>query len=307
MKPTNDQDTGEYRLTTTLDDVLPPQTLSFRVEVDLAALSHQGNVRANNEDHYLIVRTERALQTLLTNLPEGYVPRCFAEVAYGMLVADGMGGMAAGEVASRLAISTLVNLVLNTPDWIMRLSGSEAEEVMRRMTERYHQTDDVLCEQGQNDPRLSGMGTTMTLACSLGHDLILTHVGDSRAYLLRAGELHQLTRDQTLAQSLADRGIIRQEDTATHRLRHTLTSALGVGRGRLEPEVQHISLVHEDQVLLCSDGLTEMVDNSMIRAVLHRPVSASDSCRALIDLALRNGGKDNVTVLLARYRFPQTV
>lgn len=175
------------------------------------------------------------------------------------------------------------------------------------MVDRYRRIDAVLCEQSENNPGLSGMGTTMTVALSLGRDLILTHVGDSRAYLLRKQQLLQLTHDQTLAQSLADQGAIRQEETATHWLRHVLTNALGGGKTRSEPEVQHLTLDSEDQLLLCTDGLTGCVDDPAIAAILASSTSADDACNALVELALRNGGKDNVTVVLARYRIPKDV
>jgi protein phosphatase len=272
--------------------------------VEFAARSDKGKVRPNNEDHYLVVRGERAMQTLATNLPEGRLTERFAEVGYGMLVADGMGGMAGGEVASQMAIITLVNLVLNSPDWIMRLGGPVTQEVMERMAERFRRVDASLHEQAQFDPSLCGMGTTLTLAFSLGSELVLTHVGDSRAYLLRDGELHQLTRDHTMAQALVNLGIIRPEEAATHRLRHVLTNALGVGGSRFEPEVQRLSLTHEDQVLLCTDGLTDMVDNSTIGTILGSTRSAREGCQTLVEIALANGGRDNVTVVLARYRFP---
>ena len=113
-----------------------PQTGSSLVEVDLGALSHPGKVRPNNEDHFLVGRLERTMQTLLTNLPPGDVPQRSAETAYGMLVADGIGGAAAGEVASRMAISVLVDLVLRTPDWIMRFNDLLVQEVLERRLQR---------------------------------------------------------------------------------------------------------------------------------------------------------------------------
>src|SRR6516225_9878704 len=117
--------------------VLPPADISAKVQVDLAASSHRGKVRENNEDHFLISRLERSLETVKTNLPKGIIPQRFAEVGYGMLVADGMGGHQAGEIASQLAISTFVNLVLHTPEWYMRVGKPEAEKVMERIAERY--------------------------------------------------------------------------------------------------------------------------------------------------------------------------
>src|SRR5206468_829609 len=103
------------------------------VQVDVAALSHPGRVRANNEDHFLAARFDRTMRTLATNMPQGEIPAQYSESAYGLLVADGVGGSAAGEIASRTAIHTLVDLALETPDWIMRLDAPHAEEVLARM------------------------------------------------------------------------------------------------------------------------------------------------------------------------------
>src|SRR5262245_19108555 len=179
-------------------------TISSLVEVDLGALSHPGKVRCTNEDHCLVARVNRSFRVVLTNLPPGEVPDRCAEIGYGMLVADGMGGHAAGEIASRKAISVLTDLVLQTPDWIMRLDEQWACEVLRRMEERFRQVEEALVEQAQADPDLAGMGTTLTLAASLGAEMVLVHVGDSRAYLFRHGQLHRLTRDHTIVQSLLD-------------------------------------------------------------------------------------------------------
>jgi protein phosphatase len=141
----------------------------------------------------------------------------------------------------------------------------------------------------------------MTLACSLGANLILAHVGDSRAYLLRGSALHPLTRDHTLVQELVDRGVVHLEQTALHPFRHVLTRALG--GGEIEAEVQRVSLADADQLLLCTDGLTDLVDTTTIGSILQSSASSDDACQTLVELALQNGGKDNVTVVLARYRF----
>src|SRR5262245_56011602 len=113
-----------------------PDTGSARVQVELAALSDRGLVRANNEDHYLVVRFGRALETVLTNLPADQVPARAEEVGYGLVVADGMGGPAAGEVASGTAIRTLISLVLHTPDWVLGTAEPDTQRVMERMAER---------------------------------------------------------------------------------------------------------------------------------------------------------------------------
>ena len=297
--PASHEDTGEH----SMPAVFPKGLLLRALQVDLAARSHTGNVRPNNEDHYLVVRFGRTLQTLLTNLPEGQVPNQFEEMGYGMVVADGMGGSAAGEIASQMAISTLVALALDTPDWILGESTPETERVLQRMAQRYQRVDAVLNEQAVLDPSRSGMGTTMTLACSLGFQLILAHLGDSRVYLLREGALHQITRDHTLAQAMVDVGMLPRDAAATHRLRHALTRVLGGGKGQAEPEVHRLRLADQDQVLLCTDGLTDMVANVTIGTVLQEAATADQACQTLVELALKQGGKDNVTVVLARYRF----
>jgi protein phosphatase len=274
------------------------------LKVEIAGLSHTGHVRANNEDHYLVVRLERSLKTVITNLIDGSLPERFDEVAYGMLVADGMGGYAAGEVASSLALTKLIELAVETPDWVMRMRKREnADTVMKRMTERFRLVDSAIRAEAENDPSLVGMGTTLTVAASLGAELFVGHIGDSRAYLFRNQRLHQLTRDNTLAQALIDAGIARPEDTATQAMRHVLTAALATGT-QADPQVQRFHLSDGDQVLLCTDGLSGMVRDETIATILNDAKSAGAACQTLIDLALAAGGLDNTTVVLARYQFP---
>jgi protein phosphatase len=281
----------------------PPRPAAERTLVDLAALTDPGRVRPNNEDVYLTLRGSRALELLGTNLPAGHVPPRSEESAYAMLVADGMGGAAAGEVASRLVATTLVQLVLETPDWIMKTGTWEDDVILERTARYYREVNDALREHAAANPDLAGMGTTLTVAHNRGRDLFVGHVGDSRAYLGRGGDLVRLTRDHTHAQHLADIGVITQEQVAAHRLRHVLTRALGEFGCKVDADVQQVRLDDGDQVLLCTDGLTDMVDDAGIGAALRTAGTAADACRALVDLALANGGKDNVTVVLARYRF----
>ncbi len=273
------------------------------MQVDIGALSHPGKKRANNEDHFLVAQFRRTMETLLTNLPEGAVPARHADVAHGMLVADGMGGAAAGEVASRTAIGALVELALQTPDWIMHLDEKSALKVLERMKQRFQQLQEVLIERAQSDPRLSGMGTTMTLALTVEAHLLITHTGDSRAYLFRDGNLHRLTHDQTMVQSLVDAGALRPEEAARHPMRHVLTGVITTKAGTIPVELHHVPLADGDQVLLCTDGLTDMVADDGIAEALGGAESAEAACRALVERALEAGGKDNVTAAVARYRF----
>jgi protein phosphatase len=278
---------------------------SALVQVDVAGLSHQGKVRVNNEDHFLIIRFGRFLESLDTNLPPAALPARADETGYGMVVADGMGGHAGGEEASKLVISTLVNLVLSTPDWILRLEEEQFfQEEIRRTTERCGKLQAALTQQAQDDPNLRGFGTTLTYALSLGKDLLIAHVGDSRAYLLRQRRLQQLTRDHTVAQSLADCGIISQDEVATHHMRHMLVKHLGTESKDVQPDVEKVFLEDGDCLLLCTDGLHDLVPDDAIAQALGDSQPAAAVCQRLVDLALQAGGKDNVTVLVARYRLP---
>jgi len=297
------EDTAELRLPQS-DESLRRGTSSL-VEVELAGRSDPGKVRANNEDHFLIARFERTMKTLGTNLPAGEVEARYSESAYGMLVADGVGGAAGGEVASRTAIRTLVELVLDTPDWTMPFDEPLAERVLQRMEGRFQRIREVLVERARAEPSLRGMGTTLTLAASLGPELLTAHVGDSRAYLFHKGRLQALTHDQTLAQSLADAGAIPQEDVAHHPARHVLTSALASRGAFARVDLRRLRLEDGDRLLLCSDGLTEMVPEKEIARVLAAGASCDETCGRLVDLALAAGGKDNVTVVLAAYGIPE--
>ena len=298
-------------LTDTTDDFVPvprpeksvPSSSLTMVTVDLAGLSHQGKVRTNNEDNFLVVRFGRFLQTMLTSLPDGHVPSEFGDTGYGLVVADGMGGMAAGEVASRLAITLLVNLVLDTPDWIIGRDDSRSDEVVARAVKRFESVNASIIEQARRQPGLHGMGTTLTMACSFGTDLLIVYVGDSPVYLSRGGELHKLTRDHTVAQEMADHESIPIEDVPS-RFHHMLTQAIGIRENGAEPEIRRVHLTDGDRLLLCTDGLTDMVDDATIATVLQDKASSDAACQALVNLALKHGGKDNVTVVVAGYHVP---
>ena len=298
-------DTVEIPLAKALSRPRGPDTGSARVQIDIAAQSHQGLVRSANEDHYLVMRMERALETLLTSLPTHQVQPRAEEVAFGLLVADGVGGAAAGEMASRLALSTLVGLILHTPDWILSDEAQEVERVIERLANHYRRIHEALCDQGLGDPKLAGMGTTMTVAGSLGAAAVIGHIGDSRAYLFRGGELHQLTRDHTWVQKMVDLGQLSAEEAARHPKRNVLIRSLGGQVPNVEGDFQRVWLAHGDQLLLCTDGLTNMVDDAAIASLLGSAATSNEACQALVAAALDKGGIDNVTVALARYHFPQ--
>jgi protein phosphatase len=287
--------------------VIPPQDSTEQVEVEFGALTHPGLVRENNEDCFLVGHTSRRLETVASNIPPGSMPFGFGERTYGILVADGLGGHSAGEVASRIAISTVINLILHTPDWIMLPVKQMPEAILQRMSERFQQAGLIIQSMANRDPELGGMGTTLTVVASLGDELLICHIGDSRAYVFRHGSLIRLTRDHTYSQELADQGLIRQEEVDTHMRRYVLTRYLG---GKSESsrrvDIARFGLEDRDRVLVCSDGLTEMVKESEIEEILAAGRPAQETCQTLIDAALGHGGKDNVTVALADYRIPST-
>lgn len=300
MKPDELLDTADYIPTSPVATAVPRPSESVRA--DLAGRSHPGKVRPNNEDHFLIVRFGRFLQTLATNLADGTVPRDHQDSGYGMIVADGMGGMAAGETASRMAITRFVRLALETPDWILSTDEPMVDEVVARAAGRFRDVNETIVDQAQQQPGLAGMGTTLTLAMSFGTTLLIAHVGDSPAYLLRRDELHKLTRPHTLSQAMADLGEIPAGDVAKHRFQHILTRAIGIRGGGGEPETRRFQLADGDRLLLCTDGLADMVDDATIAAELRRRAPADETCQALVDLALEGGGRDNVTTIVADYR-----
>jgi serine/threonine protein phosphatase PrpC len=300
-------DTAEYEFLvsplSSRPDV-PTEPATGSVLVRLGGTSHPGKVRERNEDHYMVAHVRRTLNVLSHNLPRGEMPEFIGEDGYAMVVADGMGGMNAGEVASMLAISTGVKLADKSVKWGFKINEKEAKDLLMRLSAYFREIDRRLTRKSEADRKLFGMGTTMTLAYSVGVHLFLIHVGDSRAYLYRRGQLTQLTRDHTVAQALADAGHIKQEDVRRHPKRNTLTNYLGGHRGKIKADVRWLRLEHGDRIVLCSDGLSDMVEDPEIARSLAAHDDPDTAALDLVRLALENGGKDNVTVVVASYSVP---
>lgn len=234
-------------------------TLSLR----FAAGSHKGMIREGNED-------------------SGYAgPRLLA-------IADGMGGQAAGEVASSEVISTLVTLDDDVP-------GSD---ILTSLGTAVQRANDQLRMMVEEDPQLEGMGTTLTALLWTGQRLGLVHVGDSRAYLLRDGVLTQITQDHTWVQRLVDEGRITEEEATTHPQRSLLMRALGSG-DHVEPDLSIREVRAGDRYLICSDGLSGVVSHQTLEDTLASYQGPQETVQELIQLALRGGGPDNITVIVA--------
>jgi PPM family protein phosphatase len=292
-----------------MDPLQPPRPFSSLVEIDFGATTHAGNVRPRNEDAYIIYRSGRYWEKMQTSLDAGDLPDRSDEMAYGMAVADGVGGSNAGDIASSMAIRVMVSLLLNAAKWALKLDNPETREVelqdvIARAETYFEKVDGALLQHAEAYPRLTGMGTTLTGAYSFGDDLFILHIGDTRAYLFRQGKLKRLTHDHTMAQALADAGAISEEEVSTHRLRHTLTSCLGGESAKIAMEVRHLRLMHGDRVLLCSDGLSDTVTQTEIAEVMQSTEGSPEAGQALVNMALAKGGTDNVTVVLARYAIP---
>jgi protein phosphatase len=279
--------------------VLPPAAAFPPLAVDVGGRTHPGLVRPNNEDNFHVVRFGRYLRTVLTSIPDGLAPAEDTRPCYGFVVADGVGGHAAGEVASREAITRLIELAVQTPDWFLGRDDDALAEVMARTTDRIRRVAEAVGDHARSRPNLRGMGTTLVLALSLSDALIVAHVGDSRAYLFRGGELRRLTRDHTIGQQLAE-----VDPAAAVFLGNVLTRCIGGGDNECEPDVARYRLADGDRLLLCTDGLTDMADDAAIAEVLARGTSSDEACQSLVELALNGGGKDNVTAVVATYRRP---
>ncbi len=277
-----------------------PRTVSVR----FGGLSHPGKVRANNEDHFLVARLRRSLDVLLTNVHEPHLPHERNNEGYLFLVADGMGGAASGEHASMLAIVTGLKLVLGSERWHLSDDLESEKHLISRLRRYFSEVDETLIEQARANPQFAGMGTTLVVSYSVGETLFIIHAGDSRAYLLRGGYLEQLTRDHTFAQMLAESGQIRPEEVGKHGQRHVLTNYLGGPSPGVKAEIHQFRLVDEDRLLLCTDGLTELVGDDLIAETLRAHGDPEATCQALIDHALEAGGTDNITAVLADYAIP---
>jgi PPM family protein phosphatase len=237
------------------------------------ALTDRGRVRRRNEDAYLV-------------LPES---RLYA-------VADGMGGHAAGDVASRTAVNVLAESFARVPSRRI-MHGA----MTRRLLDAFAAANAAILSHALTQPQCAGMGTTLTAVAPLdaAAQCVVAHVGDSRLYRLRAGELHQVTRDHTWVQQQVEAGILTPAEARHHPLSSLLNRVLGTQEvGPADSMV--FDTLPGDLLLLCSDGLTGMIDDAELATLLQRPLPLEQHARELVEAANAGGGTDNITVLLLR-------
>lgn len=255
--------------------------MANHVGIEFAAKTDAGLVRPKNEDSIAL------------------------SPAYGIAVlADGMGGYNAGEVASSIATTVIKDVVeegLNRlPNQSFDLLSSRSKQIQQLLIEAIQRANTAILEAAQAEPRYNGMGTTLVTAVFQQDKIIVAHVGDSRAYRFRRGQLTQITRDHSLLQEQIDAGLISLEAAQFSQYRNLVTRAVGVDH-RVDVEVHEHRIEPGDVYLLCSDGLSDMLVDREILDTFHATGSALDkACDALVNQANERGGRDNISVVLTK-------
>ena len=238
----------------------------------ICACSDVGKVREINQDAYFYIEDK---------------------VLPIFIIADGMGGHKAGEVASNAAISKIVSYYKANKEKMI----NKEMFIPQFINESIAIANKALIEESTNDEELKGMGTTITMCLVLDQELYVGHVGDSRAYLLRDGELTQITQDHSMVWELLRTGSITKEEAVNHPKKNIILRALGV-RKDLKVDVFTRNLTDGDKVVLCTDGLTNMVTDEKILEIMKNEEDSSSTCSTLVNISNENGGIDNTTIML---------
>ena len=267
-------------------------------QVDFYGLTHPGKVRKENQDHFLVSSLHKRMDVHLTSLPDS--GRLYGEaerLAFLAMVADGVGGGPGGEAASRLALEAVSQYAAESMDCYYTADPNDDQAFTQALADAALSChDDVLRRSGAESGK--GMATTLTLMLFVWPRAYLLQVGDSRYYLLRDGELTQISRDQTLAQVLIDDGVFSRTEASKSPLSNVLSSA--IGGSETTPVVTGIDQDWNYVHLLCSDGLTKHVSDERIAERLRAMTSAKQVCEDLLQDALDGGGSDNITVIVVR-------
>lgn len=281
----------------------------YPIKVDCHAVSDIGKRRRENEDQFLIadlVKAARIQSTSLSYDDQTHV----AGPSHGkvLLVADGMGGHAAGRRASTVAVDEAINFMVDRMKWhaLNRLPDDEAhwQALDADLINALRHCQQRIQVEASCNPDREGMGTTLTIALIDWPKMHVVHVGDSRCYLYRDGKLRQLTRDHTVAQAFVDSGRLSRSEGDQSSLGHALWNVVGGCSKELEPEVRRVELMTGDAVLLCTDGLTTHLGDAEIENILTEHERVPRACDELVARASRAGGSDNVTVAIARFFDP---
>jgi protein phosphatase len=292
----NEDTAAEPPIQSAIDPITTDVVNEFGMEI--AAISHRGCVRSNNEDHYVVLRRSRSAVVHASSVADADLWNDQQQHVWLLMVADGVGGQVSGEIASSSLIQTVLEFANELGSWMMRHDDTYLPDDMEHRLSLYSDAiQAALARQVENDPNLEGMATTATSAYVTPTSVSIANVGDSRIYLIRAGQIQQLTRDHTLAQELMDRGLSREQ---TRAFRNLVTRAFTTDGGPITIDHVRFDLEHGDRLLLCSDGLTDLVSDDQILEILMRNDQVAVGCEQLVSTALERGGTDNVTVILAR-------
>jgi serine/threonine protein phosphatase PrpC len=267
-------------------------------ELDVWGLTHKGNVRKSNEDHFLLGSLRKHLDIKATSVPDA--ERILAgneRVGFIAMVADGVGGQVAGEEASRVALEEVTQYVTQSTVCYYQ-SNAQAEEFIDVLQEAAMRSHARVLERAAENRELRGMATTLTLWIGVWPWAYLLQVGDSRYYLYRHGVLTQITRDQTMAQEFIDQGVMTRSVALASPWANVLSSSLG--GGQTAPVVTRLAAGWENVHLICSDGLTKHVSDARIAERLASMTSAREACEGLLQDALDGGGTDNITIIVGR-------
>src|SRR4051812_5791612 len=272
-----------------MGDVASSKKKSASLEVRVFGQTDVGQVREHNEDNYLVADLTRKTRSFD---PTAVHVLGRSGAVFG--VCDGMGGAAAGEVASQLAVDIIYD----------RLSQAKAprgrEELARRLVKAVQDAGVRIFGEARADRSRRGMGTTSTVATLIDDRLFLAQVGDSRAYLLRDGELTQITRDQSLVNQLIEAGQLTEEEAETFEHNNIILQALGTSEV-VQVDLTYVDLRADDTLLICSDGLSGMVRFDEIREILKTSGEPLDICKTLTERANQAGGHDNITVIVVQF------
>lgn len=268
------------------------------MQIDYAAITHPGRVRKNNEDAFLLSAMngeEPLISQALRPLPVG-------EQGFLAAVADGMGGAAAGEVASREGLAA-VSVHLFGHWGRYGTEDHDEARLLKAVVLTVEEASRAILRYSDEDRTARGMGSTLTALLAWGGQVYVAQVGDSRAYLYRQGALHQVTVDQTFVNELVQSGSLTPEEARTHPQRNMITQALGSPQP-LAVVVYKVALRRGDRILLCSDGLHGEVEDARIKATLALGQSPRKTLELLLDAALEAGARDNVTGVLLAFNDP---
>jgi protein phosphatase len=273
-------------------------------ELDLFGLTHPGRVREENQDHFLLCTVHPQVVVHATSLPDpDHLPLRGQRLATLMLVADGVGSSAGGGGASKLAAETITRYVSSTLRCYHATGVGADEEFFDALKAAAFEAHSAVLAESAAHPEIRRMATTLTMVTAVWPWAYVVQVGDSRCYFYSDGVLRQVTRDQTMAQDLVDRGALPPERLSVSPFRNVLVSA--IGGDEAVPEVTRLDIRQRGcLILICSDGLTKHVPDERIAEQIRTMESSEQLCRTLLTMALEDGGTDNITVLAGRARRP---